>query len=135
MKIYSIQQQNSLNKKQNFKAYFVNDAKGVFNNLWENAEKSEALNKQIRLLSSSFKHHPLEIVGYLEGHMCSDSIWRSACKILNHYTGTITAYFHTGKINPKYELSFLLERINNDKELFEDSGISETYRLLTTEQK
>lgn len=128
MQVQSIQTTNNC-RKHCFKAYFVNDSKGIFNRLWENSSKTPEVRDQIKLLTSK-KNHPLEIVSV---EKCPDADFY---KILNRFTGKHTGCYVMDSI--KTALYSILKCVNNDEGFFEEYNfdeLSKLYRCLTGQEK
>ena len=130
MQVQSIQTTNNY-QKTNFKAYFVNDAKGYFNNLWYHSEKTYSVKAEISEFANKHKDHKLEIVNvekdnddYLHYH------------IFNHHTGKFTVYNKSKDTSITNVLYNMLKVLLNDREkdFFEDykyDNMSAAYRALT----
>ena len=129
MKVQSIQTTNNC-RKPCFKAYFVNDAKGYFNNLWYHSEKTSSVRAEMFALIRHHENHKLEIMdvekdadNYLHYH------------IFNHHTGKYTVYNKAPKVCIAEVFRNILKNLNdNEKDFFEDykhDDISMAYRALT----
>ena len=126
MQIQSVQS-TKLNNNS-FKAYFVNDSKGYLRRVWENAEKNDVLEKQIKRFSENQTEHKLEIIGLLG----EDLVGRfKGFEIFNHRTG-VSANF-TSDTHENLLGKFLDDVFNNGKSkyLFHEYKNAKMFQKLT----
>jgi len=128
MQVQSIQTTNNY-QHPNFKATFVNDAKGYFNKLWYHSEKTSRVRAEMSALTRHHENHKLEIMDVEKG---PDNYLHYY--IFNHHTGKYTVYNQAPKNCIAEVFCNILKKLNdNEKDFYEDykDGMSITYRALT----
>jgi len=132
MQVQSIQANQTTNncRKPCFKAYFVNDAKGYFNNLWYHSPKTAEAKAEISAFTNNHKNHKLEIVNIEKDN--EDYLYYH---IFNHHTGKFTVYNKRKNESITEVLYKILKKLNGKEEdFFEDYkhyNMSSAYRALT----
>ena len=135
MQVQSIRANQTTNncRKPCFKAYFKQDAKGLFNTLWANAAKDTGLELEIKKLAKK-PNHSLELIDL------HDTGVKNHCyyTVLNLFNGKVKEY-NTAKYSCSnyFSLYSLIRQINEDEKLFDDdkNGKSDIFRLLTGQEK
>lgn len=123
MRIQTIQSTN--NNKTNFKARFINDKNGNFLRFWNDALKSRDLLSKAKNFSDVHPYDVLEIIGLNE----TDAAVKSY-DVFNHNTG-VTSSYKTKATTPKNKvLEFLLDSIDDDKNIFNNDFSTMMYNLL-----
>jgi len=128
MQVQSIQTTNDC-RKPCFKARFVNDSKNILARIWNSSIMTNKLENDIDIFVKKHPEHSLEIIS-ADGAKFSLVYYT----ILNQYTGKVCQYL-CEDIPIKDTLSFLLEKINKDEDLFENNQKSKSYRILTGQEK
>ena len=133
MQVQSIQTTNDC-RKPCFKAYFANDVKGTFNNLWYHSEKTSRVRAEMYALTRHHENHILEIMDVVK-----DSDDYLHYHIFNHHTGKYTVYNKAPNVCIAEVFCNILKKLNdNEKDFFEDykhDNISAAYRALTGQEK
>ena len=130
MQVQSIQTTNNC-RKPCFKAYFVNDAKGIFNNLWIKSEKTPEILQKMNDFANVKPDHALEILSSIHSN------YYYTYEIINHFTGKYSE-INIERINllPKSKhLCLLIDKLSKDRGFFQEATFSKVYRTLTGQEK
>lgn len=124
MHIQTIQSTQN-NKNTSFKARFINDKNGYFQELWTSAYKSKSLFDKAKHFNKTHPNDTLEIVGIKNCDIITDGY-----EVFNHNTGSKSLYKMKSVTKKEGVLSNLLDLINNDKQIFEKNYSNKIYNLL-----
>lgn len=131
MYINSIQSPQIASSKQpNFKASFVNDTKGYFQEIWSGASKTRDLMDKALKFHNFYEGDKLEILGHKQHITPAGDCM--GYDVFNHSTGKKAHYKAEPNMRFDKTLEFLLDSVLSDRKLFEPSFSSRIYNLLTT---
>ena len=118
MHINPIQSSQITSSKQpNFKATFINDTKGYFQEIWLGAPKTQDLLGKARRFHDLFEGDKLEIIGH-KRHItpAGDCM---GYDVFNHSTGNMAHYMAEPNMRFDKTLEFLLDSVLSDRKIFE----------------
>ena len=130
MHINPIQSSQITSSKQpNFKASFINDTKGYFQEIWLGATKTRDLMDSAKKFHNLFEGDKLEILGHKQHISPAGNC--IGYDVFNHSTGYKAHYKAEPNMPFDKTLEFLLESIFDDRKIFETNFSSRIYNLLT----